>query len=108
LALQCSGVARGSGAWGQGILTAPPEKFLKFFPSVTKNLFLSLKISDDRFLVITQFFLINHYSLQHTGFAPLYPILFFRPLYKIFTPIFVKYYEKPLKILFWSPILRPL
>jgi len=35
-----SGVARGSGARGQGILTAPPEKSLKFFPSVTKKLVL--------------------------------------------------------------------
>jgi len=25
----------------------------------------------------------------------------------MFTPIFVNYYEKALKILFWSPILRP-
>jgi len=60
-------------------------------------------------------------SLKHTGFAPLFTQLtneaphFPPPLqialqkfYAIFTTIFVNYYEKALKILFWSPILRPL
>jgi len=69
------------------------------------------------FFVIAQFFLINQYNTrvlrplftQLTNEAPhfapplqilLQEFLFFHPLYAIFTPIFVNYYEKALKILF--------
>jgi len=74
-------------------------------------------------------FLFSHHpiflgqSLQHTAFAPLFTQLTneaphfapplqivlqkFHPLYAIFNTIFVNYYEKALKYLFWSPILRP-
>src|SRR6218665_964657 len=58
----CSGVARGAGARGQGILTVPPEKSVTFFPPSQKNWFLSLKISDNLLLVIAQYF---YQSLQH-------------------------------------------
>jgi|SRR6218665_508999 len=102
----------GFGARGQGILTAPLEKSVEIFSLRHKKLIL-IPIFRDQ-------------SLQHTGFAPLFtqltnetshfaPLsqivlqkcLFFRPLYAIFTPIFVNNYEKALKILFghrfWPP-----
>ena len=65
---QISGLARGAGARGQGILTASPEKSVTFFTPSQKNWFLSLKISDDLF---------SHHPIfldqsLHTGFAPLF------------------------------------
>jgi len=91
LSLNTSGVARGSGARGQGILTAPPKKsFEIFFLPSQKSWFLSLKNFWWPFLVITQFFLINHYNTR--VLRPLYPnnhndTPHFAPLYKLYYKI---------------------
>src|SRR6218665_3227759 len=63
-----SGVAKGSGAGGQGILTAPQEKSLKFCPSVTKRI---VSYPSKPFFSHHPIFLDQ--SLQHTVLRPSLP-----------------------------------
>jgi len=58
------GVARGPGARGQGILTAPGEIFEIFFFRHKKIVSYPSKFLMTFFLVITQFFVINHYNTR--------------------------------------------
>jgi len=66
-----SGVTRGTGARGQGILTAPQEKSLKFFCSIGNK----IDAYPSQFLMT--FFshrpILYRHSLQRTDFAP--PVL---------------------------------
>src|SRR6218665_190222 len=84
---------------GESYLDCALGEILEIFPPSQKNCFLSLKISDDLF-----FALFTQLTNETPHFAPLSQIvllqkcLFFRPLYAIFTTIFVNYYEKALKI----------
>src|SRR6218665_3974856 len=78
----CSGVTRGAGARGQGILTVPPEKSQQFLASIRKqNRRLSLKISAD--LLFSHHPTVLHQSLNTTTHG------FGAPFTQYFPPNFV-------------------